>query len=55
MADGFDLLQPCCLELAANSLWVTDAGWGRVYELALAIFTDDFDSGDTNAWTTTVP
>lgn len=55
VADGFDLLQPCCLELAANSLWVTDAGWGRVYELALAIFTDDFESGDTNAWTTTVP
>jgi hypothetical protein len=55
VADGFDLLQPCCLEFAAGSLWVTDAGWGRVYELALPIFVDGFELGDTSAWSNTVP
>ena len=55
VADGFVLLPPCSLEFGANSLWVTDAGWGRVYRLDIPIFWDGFESGDTSAWTTTVP
>jgi hypothetical protein len=55
VADGFVLLQPCCLEFGAHSLWVTDAGWGRVYRLDVPIFWDGFVSGDTSAWTSSVP
>ena len=50
VADGFERLEPCCLEFAGGSLWVTDAGWGRVYRLDIPIFADGFESGDTSAW-----
>ncbi len=55
VADGFAGLTPCCLELASDRLWVADAGWGRVYELTLALFLDGFETGDTSGWSSVAP
>jgi hypothetical protein len=49
-ADGFVDLDWCSLELADSRLWVTDVGFGRIYEIPLWLFSDGFESGDTGAW-----